>query len=50
VLNRAIMIAEAWDIATYQVGNFPVDWSEWNGKFRDTMRRFGKGDTAQEVL
>jgi isoamylase len=47
VLNRAIMIAEPWDIGTYQVGNFPVDWSEWNGKFRDTMRRFGKGDTGQ---
>jgi glycogen operon protein len=47
LLNRAIMIAEPWDIGTYQVGNFPVDWSEWNGKFRDTMRRFGKGDTGQ---
>jgi len=47
VLNRAIMIAEPWDIGTYQVGNFPVDWSEWNGKFRDTMRRFGKGDPGQ---
>jgi len=44
VLNRVIMIAEPWDIGTYQVGNFPVDWSEWNGKFRDTMRSFGKGD------
>ena len=44
VLNRAIMIAEPWDVGTYQVGNFPVDWSEWNGKFRDTMRSFGKGD------
>jgi glycogen operon protein len=44
VLNRVIMIAEPWDVATYQVGNFPVDWSEWNGKFRDTMRSFGKGD------
>jgi pullulanase/glycogen debranching enzyme len=32
---------------TYQVGNFPIDWSEWNGKFRDTMRRFGKGDPGQ---
>ena len=45
-LNRAIMIAEPWDIGTYQVGNFPVDWSEWNGKFRDTMRSFGKGDAG----
>ena len=47
VLNRAILIAEPWDIGTYQVGNFPVDWSEWNGKFRDTMRHFGKGDSGQ---
>jgi glycogen operon protein len=29
------------------VGNFPVDWSEWNGRFRDTIRRFGKGDGGQ---
>jgi isoamylase len=47
VLNRAILVAEPWDIGTYQVGNFPVDWSEWNGKFRDTMRRFGKSDSGQ---
>jgi len=44
VLSRAKLIAEPWDIGTYQVGNFPVDWSEWNGRFRDAMRRFGKGD------
>lgn len=47
VLNRVKMIAEPWDIETYQVGNFPVDWSEWNGKFRDTMRRFIRGDAGQ---
>jgi glycogen operon protein len=47
VLNRAILIAEPWDIGSYQVGNFPVDWSEWNGRFRDTMRRFVKGDGGQ---
>ncbi len=47
VLNRAILIAEPWDTGTYQVGNFPVDWSEWNGKFRDTMRRFWKSDPGQ---
>jgi glycogen operon protein len=47
VLNRAILIAEPWDIGTYQVGNFPVDWSEWNGRFRDTMRRFAKSDPGQ---
>lgn len=47
VLNRVNLIAEPWDIATYQVGNFPIDWSEWNGKFRDTIRKFGKGDAGQ---
>jgi isoamylase len=46
ILNRVIMVAEPWDVGTYQVGNFPVDWSEWNGKFRDTMRSFGKGDAG----
>ena len=47
VLNRVKLIAEPWDLGTYQVGNFPIDWSEWNGKFRDTMRKFGKGDVGQ---
>jgi isoamylase len=47
VLNRVKLIAEPWDVGTYQVGNFPVDWSEWNGKFRDTARRFIKGDGNQ---
>jgi len=47
VLSRAKLIAEPWDTATYQVGNFPVDWSEWNGRFRDTARKFGKGDGGQ---
>jgi len=28
----------------YQVGNFPVEWMEWNGKYRDTVRKFWKGD------
>ena len=42
----SIMVAEPWDIGTYQVGNFPVDWSEWNGKFRDTMRRSGRATPA----
>jgi glycogen operon protein len=44
VLSRVKLIAEPWDLAAYEVGNFPVDWSEWNGRFRDAMRRFGKGD------
>ncbi|HET7535507.1 MAG TPA: glycogen debranching protein GlgX, partial [Candidatus Didemnitutus sp.] len=40
------LIAEPWDLGEggYQVGKFPVGWSEWNGKFRDTVRRFWKGD------
>ncbi|MBX3162362.1 MAG: glycogen debranching protein GlgX [Deltaproteobacteria bacterium] len=46
-LADAKLIAEPWDLATYQVGNFPVDWSEWNGRFRDTARRFEKGDAGQ---
>ncbi len=43
------LIAEPWDVGEggYQVGNFPVLWAEWNGKYRDTVRRFWKGDTAQ---
>lgn len=47
VLQRVKLIAEPWDIGDYQVGNFPVDWSEWNGRFRDTIRKFGKGDAGQ---
>jgi isoamylase len=47
VLQRAILVAEPWDLGTYQVGNFPVDWSEWNGRYRDTIRRFTKGDAGQ---
>jgi glycogen operon protein len=40
------LIAEPWDVGVggYQVGNFPVLWSEWNGKYRDNVRRFWKGD------
>ncbi len=47
VLSRVKLIAEPWDLGTYQVGNFPIDWSEWNGRFRDTVRKFGKGDGGQ---
>ena len=47
VLSRVTLIAEPWDLGTYQVGNFPIDWSEWNGRFRDTVRRFFKGDPGQ---
>jgi glycogen operon protein len=46
ILSQAKLIAEPWDVGPggYQVGNFPVLWSEWNGKYRDTVRRFWKGD------
>lgn len=38
------VIAEAWDLWGYEVGNFPDGWGEWNGHFRDAVRRFTKGD------
>jgi isoamylase len=46
VLSQVKLIAEPWDVGTggYQVGNFPILWSEWNGKYRDTVRQFWKGD------
>ena len=46
VISQVKLIAEPWDLGEggYQVGNFPVLWSEWNGKYRDSMRRFWKGD------
>ncbi len=48
-LADAKMIAEPWDVGEggYQVGNFPVSWAEWNGKYRDTVRRYWKGDGGQ---
>jgi glycogen operon protein len=49
VLSQVKLIAEPWDVGEggYQVGNFPVLWAEWNGKYRDTVRRFWKGDSEQ---
>src|ERR1700730_3178140 len=46
VLSQVKLIAEPWDVGegSYQVGNFPVPFSEWNGKFRDAMRSFWRGD------
>jgi glycogen operon protein len=46
VLSQVKLIAEPWDVGPggYQVGNFPVLWSEWNGIYRDTMRSFWKGE------
>ncbi|CAN5212185.1 glycogen debranching protein GlgX [soil metagenome] len=45
VLADVKLIAEPWDIGVggYQVGNFPVGWTEWNGKYRDSVRKFWKG-------
>ncbi len=43
VLAPVKLIAEPWDVAGYQVGGFPARWSEWNGKFRDTIRDFWRG-------
>jgi isoamylase len=49
IISQAKLIAEPWDVGEggYQVGNFPVLWAEWNGKYRDTVRRFWKGDEGQ---
>ncbi|CAN5698635.1 glycogen debranching protein GlgX [soil metagenome] len=46
VLSQVKLIAEPWDLGEggYQVGNFPSKWTEWNGKYRDTVRRFWRGD------
>jgi isoamylase len=46
IISQVKLIAEPWDVGEggYQVGNFPVLWTEWNGKYRDTVRRFWKGD------
>ncbi|TFB88358.1 glycogen debranching protein GlgX [Cryobacterium algoricola] len=46
VLAPVKMIAEPWDTAGYQVGGFPADWSEWNGKFRDDVRGFWHGNES----
>jgi isoamylase len=46
LIDKVKLIAEPWDVGPggYQVGNFPVLWAEWNGRYRDTVRRFWKGD------
>ena len=38
------VIAEAWDLWGYEVGNFPRGWGEWNGRYRDAIRRYSKGE------
>jgi glycogen operon protein len=52
VLSRTKLIAEPWDVGEggYQVGNFPVRWTEWNGRYRDAVRRFWKGDALAAEL
>jgi glycogen debranching enzyme GlgX/malto-oligosyltrehalose synthase len=49
LLSEVKLIAEPWDVGEggYQVGNFPVLWAEWNGRYRDTVRRYWKGDEGQ---
>src|SRR5467141_2140819 len=49
ILSQVKLIAEPWDVGPggYQVGNFPVPWSEWNGKYRDAIRSFWKGDEGR---
>ncbi len=50
IISKVKLIAEPWDVGEggYQVGNFPVGWMEWNGKYRDCMRDFWRG--ADSVL
>jgi isoamylase len=46
IISRVKLIAEPWDVGEggYQVGNFPVLWAEWNGRYRDTVRAYWRGD------
>ena len=46
VMSGLKLIAEPWDLGLYgyQLGNFPPGWAEWNGQYRDTLRRYWKGD------
>ena len=48
-LSQAKLIAEPWDVGPggYQVGNFPVGWAEWNGRYRDNVRRFWREEPGQ---
>jgi isoamylase len=48
VVSQVKLIAEPWDVGPggYQVGNFPPQWTEWNGKYRDTVREFWRGEPA----
>jgi glycogen operon protein len=48
IVSRVKLIAEPWDVGEggYQVGNFPPGWTEWNGRYRDTVRRFWRGEAG----
>jgi isoamylase len=48
IISRVKLIAEPWDVGEggYQVGNFPAGWAEWNGRYRDAVRRFWRGDAG----
>jgi len=52
VLSQVKLIAEPWDLGQggYQVGNFPVLWTEWNGKYRDSVRQFWRGDGSSSTV
>jgi isoamylase len=49
VISQVKLIAEPWDVGEggYQVGKFPTVWAEWNGRYRDVVRRYWKGDDGQ---
>ncbi len=49
IISQVKLIAEPWDVGPggYQVGNFPIQWAEWNGKYRDCVRSFWRGDEAK---
>ena len=49
IVGQVKLIAEPWDLGAggYQVGNFPVGWAEWNGKYRDAVRRYWRGERGQ---
>jgi glycogen operon protein len=50
VLSRVKLIAEAWSLGVYLMGKFPPPFSEWNGRFRDTVRAFVRGEAGQVAI
>lgn len=47
ILSHCKLISESWDLGGYYVGDMPAGWSEWNGKYRDVVRKFIKGEFGQ---